>query len=59
MQIIFRVIKIFQKDRNLTFFLIYLYEINILPSAWDHYIQNFIKIHVIIRRKMLTSFYKN
>ena len=34
--IIFRVITIFQKDRNLTFFVIYSYKINILPSTWDH-----------------------
>ena len=34
--IIFRVINIFQKYRNLTFFVIYSYKINILPSTWDH-----------------------
>ena len=36
MLIIFRVINIFQKDWNFTFFVIYSYKINILPSAWDH-----------------------
>ena len=36
MLIIFSVINIFQKDRNLMFFVIYSYKINILPSTWDH-----------------------
>ena len=36
MLIIFRVINIFQKDRNLTFFVIYSYKINILSSTWNH-----------------------
>ena len=36
MFIIFRVINIFQKDRNLTFIVIYSYKINIFPSTWDH-----------------------
>ena len=36
MLIIFRVINIFQQDRNLTFFVIYFHKINILSSAWDH-----------------------
>ena len=32
----FRVINIFQKERNLTYFVIYLNKINILPSTWVH-----------------------
>ena len=36
MFIIFRVINIFQKYPNLTFFVIYFCKINILPLAWDH-----------------------
>ena len=34
--IIFRVINIFQIDRNFAFFVIYSYKINILPSTWDY-----------------------
>ena len=47
MLIIFRDISIFQKYPNLTFFKIYFCKINILPSAWDHQMQNCIKIHII------------
>ena len=36
MLIIYRIINIFQKDRNLTIFVISSNKINILPSAWDH-----------------------
>ena len=43
MIIIFRVIKIFQKDRNLMFFVIYFYKINILPSTWKYWIKNLLK----------------
>ena len=51
MLVIFRIINVFEKDRNLTFFVIYSYKINILPSAWDHQMQNFINIFVIIEKK--------
>ena len=34
--VILRGINVFQKDRNLTFFVIYFHKINILPSDWDH-----------------------
>ena len=36
MLVIFRVINVLQKNLNLTFFVIYSYKINILPSTWDH-----------------------
>ena len=53
MLVIFRVINIFQKDRNFIFyFVIYLYKINILPSTWDH-------THAIIEENFLTCSYKN
>ena len=34
--IFFRVNNIFQKYKNLKFFVIYFCKINIMPSAWDH-----------------------
>ena len=51
MLVIFKVINVFQKDQNLTFFVIYFYRIKILPSSWDQYINFLIKIHVIIDKK--------
>ena len=59
MLIIFIIINFFQKDRNLTFFVIYYYKINIFPSTWDHKMQNFINIHAIIEKKCSIYFYKN
>ena len=59
MLVIFSVIKVLQKNLNLTFFVIYSYKINILPSTWDHQIREFINIHAIIEKKRSTCFYKN
>ena len=57
MLIIFRIIKILQKNRNLTFFVIFSYKANILPLTWDHQMPHFINIHAIIEKKCLTCFY--
>ena len=59
MLVIFRVINVLQKNLNLTFFVIYSYKINILPSTWNHQIKKFINIHAIIEKKCSTCFYKN
>ena len=56
MLVIFRVIKVLQKNFNSTFFVIYSYKINILPSTWDHQIKNCINIHAIIKKKMFNLF---
>ena len=54
---IFRFINIFQKDLNLTCYVMYSYKINILASTWDHWIKKFSNIHAIIEKKILTCFY--
>ena len=52
MLVIFRVNNVLQKNLNLTFFVIYSYQINILPSTSEHQMKKFINIHAIIEKNV-------
>ena len=49
--LIFRVIAIFEKSRNLMFFALYFYETNILPLTCAHQMQNSINLYATMEKR--------